>query len=396
MWIKRDLSNFWHQEALSVRVLAGPRQSGKSSFLINMSEADRIWISLDDLAVREQATSDPETLLNKQSSKFVIDEIQYAPQLFNAIKKKVDTWRLNDRKGDEPSFWVTGSNQIFVDQNIQESLAGRASYFNFSPFSLHELCASNQPTHPEVLFAKGGWPELYANNQLNPVDYLNDYITTVIEKDVVQAAGITKVREFLKAVRLLAGRTGQMLVVSNIAQDAGIKHPTLEGWISVLEKMRIVTLVPPFYPSRNDRLIRAPKIFFNDVGLATRLQGWSQMQPLLVSPAIGALFETLVFNEIQKSSALFGRDWEITYSRNKENDEIDFVIEGPNQKTLIVEAKWSSTEASQWTVPKKLEKIVGDVTTCVVSFQGGISARPNIKHISVLELQSFLKSVFQI
>lgn len=394
MWIKRDLLDFWKQETLSVRVLAGPRQSGKSSFLKHMAETDRIWLSLDDLATREQAIGDPETLLTTQSSKFIIDEIQYAPQLFNAIKKKVDGWRLNERKGPEPSFWVTGSNQIFVNQNIQESLAGRASYFNFSPFSVHELRAANQPTQPEVLFAKGGWPELYANPLLSPVDYLNDYITTVIEKDVVQAAGINKVREFLKAVRMLAGRTGQMLVVSNIAQDAGIKHPTLDGWISVLEKMRIVTLIPPFYPSRNNRLIRAPKLFFNDVGLAVRLQGWSQIQPLLVSPAVGAMFETLVFNEIQKSSALFGRDWDVTYSRNKENEEVDFIIEGPNQKKLIIEAKWSSTEASQWTVPKKIGAIVGDGPACVVSFQGGVSAQTTIQHISIRELQDFLKSVF--
>lgn len=359
-----------------------------------MCDGERAWISLDDLSTRELANADPELLLSKQNSKFVIDEIHYAPALFNAIKKRVDSWRLGERKGAEPSFWVTGSNQILVDKAVQESLAGRASYFRFYPFSVHELQSANFDVTPDIIFLKGGWPELYANGLLRPADYLNDYITTVIEKDIVQSAGIEKIREFTKSVRLLAGRTGQMLVVSNIAQDAGIKQPTLAGWISVLERMQVLSLVSPFYPSRNDRLIRAPKIYFNDVGLAVRLQGWSESQPLLVSPAIGALFETLVFNEIQKAGALFGRDWQVMYSRNKEGDEVDFVIEGSNGKKIVLEAKWLATEAIHWQVPPRLKKIIGDSPTYVVSYNGGPS-KTHAKHISFVELRDVLSSELQ-
>lgn len=206
---------------------------------------------MDDLATREFAEADPRLSLSRQTNAFVIDEVQLAPQLLPEVKRLVDEWRMSNGQSPEPSFWLTGSNQI---------LAGRASYFRFHPLSVAELKRAGLAVQAE-----------------NLMQFLSDYITTVIEKDVVLTAGIQKVREFTKTVRLLAGRSAQSLVVSNIAQDAGVKQPTIE-------RMQIVSLVEPYYNDANRRLLRSPKLVFQDVGLAVRLQGWTEMAPLLVSP----------------------------------------------------------------------------------------------------------------
>ena len=209
---------------------------------------------------------------------------------------------------------------------------------------------------------------------------------------MVLTAGIQKVREFTKTVRLLAGRTANMLVVSNIAQDAGVKHPTVNEWISVLERMQIVSTVEPFYNDATKRMLRTPKLFFNDVGLAARLQGWTEMAPLLVSPNVGALFETLVYSEILKTAAAGGYDWHVYYIRNKEKEEIDFFIHGGNQTRLILEVKWATHEAARWQIPRGLKPVVEDATAGVVSFFGGPSRQPGITHLSLCQVGDFLRA----
>ena len=299
---------------------------------------------------------------------------------------------MSDRSNPEPSFWLTGSNQIQIDRKLKESLAGRASYFKFHTLSVSELERAGLAIQPENLFLRGGWPQLHADSDLNPIPFLSDYITTVIEKDVVLTAGIQKVLEFIKAVRLLAGRSAQSLVVSNIAQDAGVKQPTVNEWISVLERMQIVSLVEPYYDDANRRLLRSPKLFFQDVGLAVRLQGWTEMAPLLVSPLVGPLFETLVYSELIKTAAAGGFDWQVYYIRNKEKEEVDFFIHGSNQSKLALEVKWASGEAAQWRVPRGLRSVVGDAKVAVVSFQGGPSRTQGVTHLSLTELGSFLRA----
>jgi predicted AAA+ superfamily ATPase len=217
-------------------------------------------------------------------------------------------------------------------------------------------------------------------------------VTAVIEKDVVLSAGIHKVREFLRTARLLAGRTAQLLVASNIAQDAGVKQPTVQEWISVLERMQILATVEPYSSSLSHRLLRTPKVYFLDVGLATRLQGWSEAAPLLVSPQVGGLFETLVYSEIRKIAAAHGRDWQINYLRNKEKDEVDFFLHGANATRLALEVKWAREEAAHWQAPARLLSLLDDAPQCVVSFLGGRSSHAHVQHVSLAELGSYLLS----
>lgn len=170
---------------------------------------------------------------------------------------------MSDRTGPEPSYWLTGSNQILLDRALKESLTGRAEYHRFYPLSIQELLGSQLNVAAENLFLRGGWPELHANPDLDPRRYLDEYITTVIERDIVLAAGIQKVREFMKVVRLLSGRTAQMLVMANLAQDSGVKQPTVADWISALDKMGVISLVEPYNASLSHRLLRTPKLFFS-------------------------------------------------------------------------------------------------------------------------------------
>lgn len=363
---------------------------GKSSFLHRHCQQGRTWIGLDDLNKRELAQRDPQLLLSSPNEQYVIDEVQLAPELLPELKLRVDRWKMSDRSAPEPSYWLTGSNNILLDRALKESLAGRASYFKLLPLSVAELSRAGLNTSPENLLSRGGWPELWAESNISPIQFLNDYITTVVEKDVVLAAGIQKVREFLRTVRLLSSRTGQMLVVSNLAQDSGVKQPTLQEWISVLERMQVLSLVEPYSSSLSKRLVRTPKLYFNDVGLATRLQGWSEMEPLLFSPQVGPMFETLVFSELLKVSASHGRDWQFFYLRNKEHDEVDFLIEGSNQKRLLLEVKWSSDEAANWQVPKRLMAVAADIPQAVVSFVGGRSFHAGVTHLSIRELSNFV------
>lgn len=375
---------------MPVRLVTGPRQSGKSTFLRRLCDERTAWLSLDDLHQRELAQTDPKLFLTRSETLVVLDEVQLAPQLLPEIKRRVDEWRMSDRSNPQPVYWLTGSNQVLLDRGLKESLAGRANYFRFSPLSLSELQQAGLDLSPACVFLKGGWPQLHAEPELSPVQYLNDYITTVVEKDIVSTAGIQKVREFLKAVRLLAARTGQVLVVSNLTQDSGVKQPTLHEWIGILERMQVLTLVEAYASSLSKRLVRTPKLYWNDVGLASRLQGWSEADPLLLSPQLGPLFETLVFNEIQKTASNHGKNWQVSYVRNKEKDEIDFFLEGANGTSLLLEAKWSSADAVSWRMPTRLKAMFEGVPQAVVSYLGGPAPTSDLRHLGLAQMGRYL------
>jgi predicted AAA+ superfamily ATPase len=168
---------------------------------------------------------------------------------------------------------------------------------------------------------------------------LDNYITSYVEKDIVLSAGIQKQADFLKMIRLLAGRTAQLLNTSEISKEVGVKVSTIRDWISLLEKMRIICLVQPFSSNLSSRLVKTPKIYFLDTGLACRLQGWSEMLPMMTSPQFGHLFKNLVFTEIYKTKINFGKSWQIYFWRSRDGEEIDFLIEKENQQKLFIESK---------------------------------------------------------
>lgn len=322
----------------TVRILLGPRQCGKTTLLNELK--DYKLISLDDLSLREFARKNPALFLDQFNGPIILDEAALAPELFFEIKKRVDESKraaLDNLSFKKFDYWITGSNQTLMSKNVQESMAGRAQHFHLNTLSLFE---TKEKSLEKIIFS-GGWPELYAYPETSPVNYLNDLISTFIEKDIVQAAGIEKKSAFTKTTQLLAGSVGEMINFSSLASAVGVESPTVQSWTLILEQNKIVKILPTFINNINKRLIKMPKIYFEDIALAIRLQGWSEFQPLISSPNYGHIIENIAYSEISRFITNEMIDAKIYYLRTKEKVEIDFLIELPNKKYITAEVKTS-------------------------------------------------------
>ena len=350
MWICRDLFNHLKQlrpqSVLPIKVLKGPRQAGKTSLLDHLG-SHRL-ILLDDLRTRMLAQENPSLFFDQFPGPLILDEATLSPEVFPELKKTVDEQRRKNRSQDSPitlDVWITGSNQTLLQKSVQESLAGRASFFQLNTLSIHELNRFNPDlVRLRTLLMKGGWPELYVNPSLSPVQYLNDFISTFIAKDIVSAAGIEKKAAFSKTLQLAAGRIGQLLGFSDIAKVAGVDLTTIQSWLGLLEQNGILRLVQPYFSNLNQRLIKSPKLYFEDVGLCARLQGWTEFDPLFVSPYLGGLIENLALIEMTRFFSNRGLSSEIFFLRSKEKVEIDFLIQLPNQQFIAAEVKTSPVD----------------------------------------------------
>lgn len=344
MWIKRDLLKFLQAskaQTLPIKILRGPRQVGKTS-LLNHLRTHKL-ILFDDLGIRTLAETNPALFFEQFTGPLILDEATLAPQIFPEIKKRVDSERrsyLENGKPIETDIWITESNQTLLQKAVRESLSGRANYYFLNTLSLHELNGTFQEELTlKTLFMRGGWPELYAFPNLNAIQYLNDFISTFIEKDIVTAAGIEKKTAFSKALQLASGRIGQLFNASDIAKNIGVDTTTVQAWIGLFEQNGILHILPPYYTNLNQRLIKTPKIYFEDVGLAVRLQGWSEFEPILLSPYFGHLFENLVLSEIARFFINRGEQPEIYFVRSKEQVEVDFLLQLSNQRFIAIEVK---------------------------------------------------------
>lgn len=356
MWIQRDISSFIQQNTDPIQIIRGPRQCGKSSLILHIDPEFK-ELSLDDPSLRELAQNDPELFLRQfNSQKLFIDEAQYAPALFPSLKRKADLFKRDPENRPQTILRLTGSNQILMDRNVKESLAGRASFFDMNTLSVAEILVARKSSIQDILYM-GGWPELHAKNVRDPKKFLDDYINSYVEKDIVLAAGIQKSREFLKFVKLLAGRVGGLLDFSSLGKDAGVDAKTIKEWISILERMHIIALVMPFSSNLSSRLVKSPKVYFIDTGLACRLQGWTSAEPILTSPQQGALFENLVFSEIFKLNLNYQLGWQIYHWRSRDGEEIDFLIQKDPNHFLFVEAKVSPIKVRDLSVFSEVKKI---------------------------------------
>lgn len=346
MFIQRDLAQQLIQTLTTLQVLLGPRQCGKSTLFASLASSQSQEVSFDDLKLRQLANQDPALFLSQFDYPLLLDEVQYVPNLFPEIKKRIDDQKRKalfnpSTANSAPGvmFRLTGSNQILMDNNIKESLAGRASYFYLNTLTVHEILKTLPHTPLKEILFKGGWPELYTQLHLSPVNYLNDYIRTYVEKDIALSAGVQKIGEFQVILGLLAARTGQMVDYSGIAKDSGVSSVTVKEWIGLLERADLIYLLQPYFSNLNKRLIKSPKFYFLDTGLATRLQGWSDYSPLFMSPQIGSLFETLVLAEIVKFIRNYQKDWQLFFWRTRDGEELDFVIKTSESSIHAFEAK---------------------------------------------------------
>jgi predicted AAA+ superfamily ATPase len=243
-----------------------------------------------------------------------------------------------------------------------------------------------------VAHEETGRPELYTNDALNVSTYLNDYIRTYIEQDIVIAAQISKKTEFHTVLGMLAARTGNLVNYSAIAKDSGVRSVTVKEWVSVLERTSLLYLLPPFETNLNKRLIKAPKLHVMDSGLAARLQGWMDYAPLMKSPQVGGLFESLVVSEVVKLVNNYGKDWRLSFWRTKDGEEVDLIIENERNSLLAIEAKLGIHGTKAETVPTSLVRSVSQIDHLVLVTAGGKKqwlSKQSIQ-VPIMELTDYL------
>jgi predicted AAA+ superfamily ATPase len=398
MYIKRDITTLLSHAKMPVQLVTGPRQCGKSTLLSHVGDAVFNEVSFDHLQFRALANRDPALFLEQFPPPILLDEVQYVPALFSEIKQHIDQLkkqRLKDGKPLTTLYRMTGSNQLLMDKNVKESLAGRASYFYLNTLTVHEIQEALASTTLRSILFQGGWPELYIDTSLSPVQYLNDYIRSYIEKDIVLSAGIQKQEAFYTVLGLLAARTGMLLDYGNIAKDSGIQAITVKEWISILQRTALVHCLKPYASNLNKRLTKAPKLYFLDTGLATRLQGWQDPVPLITSPQAGALFETLVFAEIFKFIQNYGKDWQLYFWRTKEGEEIDFLIVTQTNQVIALDAKMSMQNVQPIKLPASFKKLFPQTENIILVTYGGTKIRLSKEClvVPITQLHEFLLEI---
>ena len=317
--IKRHIEPKLRQWALQYPVITvtGPRQSGKTT-LCRAVFNKKPYLSLEDIDTREFAKADPRGFLAEIPEGAVLDEIQYAPDLVSYIQTAVDETPAPGK------FILTGSRQFEMMEKVSQSLAGRTAVARLLPFSFGELYERTDVlTVDQVLYA-GFYPRIHDQN-LNPSEALSFYVSTYIERDVRQILAVTDIDRFETFLQLCAGRTGQLLNMQSIGNECGVTHNTVKSWLSVLQASGIIKLLRPWHANINKRLVKSPKLYFLDTGLACFLLGIRKPEHLQGHPLRGALFETFVVGEAYKQHDNAGLPEHLWFCRDSNENEVDLL-----------------------------------------------------------------------
>ena len=335
--IPRDAENTLRGLAKGYPVLAitGPRQSGKTTLARAIFDAHP-YVTLENPAQREFAAADPQGFLNKYADGAVIDEVQRCPDLFAWLQGVVDQ---QQRPGH---FVLTGSQQFGLLSGITQSLAGRVALLSLLPFTSGELMRVGLlPASLDDALMTGSYPPIF-DRQLDPGIWYGNYVQTYLERDVRQLINVRDLGQFQRFLRLCAGRTAQLLNLSALGDEAGVSHNTVRDWISVLEASYIIHRLPPHHRNFNKRLVKTPKLYFLDTGLAAWLLGIESAQQLNTHPLRGALFETWVVAEYLKLRLNTARPSNLSFWRDRSGHEVDLLIEQGGE-LLPVEVKSGAT-----------------------------------------------------
>ncbi len=302
-----------------VVAVTGPRQSGKTT-LARAVFADKPYVSLEDPIERAFAMEDPRGFLARFEKGAVFDEAQRWPDLFSYLQGMVDTERAPGR------FVLTGSQQFGLLAGVTQSLAGRVGLTRLLPLTFDEMPASSQQLTIDSMLLLGGYPLLHSQ-PIMASDWFASYVATYIERDVRQVLNVQDMGAFQRFLRLCAGRSGQLLNLSTLAGEAGISHSTARAWLSVLESSDLVFLLPPYHRNFGKRLVKTPKLYFLDSGLACWLLGVRSPEVLALHPSRGALFETWVVAEFVKGRFNLGVPADLYFWRDNNGLEADLVFE---------------------------------------------------------------------
>lgn len=340
--IKREIEKKIKEltESRKIILITGARQVGKSTLVKELCEKDRTYITLDDLNIRQLAQEDPKLFLQNYKGKLIIDEVQYAPNLFPYLKIEADN---SDEKG---KYWLTGSQKFELMKNVSESLAGRISILELSSLSFAEKKGFQSqlfnPTKIEKrhnldydeIFThifQGGMPE-YVVDDIDRNTFFEDYIKTYLERDIRQLSQVGDLIRFKRFLNAVAARNGEVLNYNSLSEDADIDATTAKRWLSILEASDIIYLLQPYFSKNLNRVTKSPKIVFLDTGLCAYLCGWNTKEALLNSSTSGHYLETFVISELLKNKRNNKSDlnYDIYYYRDRDKKEIDLIIELDN------------------------------------------------------------------
>lgn len=363
MEFERHIIKTAEEAATTFRAMAvcGPRQVGKTWLLKRLAAklGGYETVSLDDEALLVQARNDPKLFLDLHPAPLVIDEIQSAPELFSALKMRLDA---SDARGQ---YLMTGSQQFKMMKGAKESLAGRVGILRLAGLSKAEIEGRplSAPFLPSLdvnrfgnaggwdihtvyeAVVKGGYPECHAVPNINVRRYFSSYIETYIERDIREMVDVANIAQFQTFMRVCAARTGQLLNYADLARDAAISVPTARTWLSMLETSGVVYILHPYYGNLIKRAVKTPKLYFTDTGLCSHLLGITTAKAAIDSPLSGALLETYVVMEIMKSHWYSGSDAKFWFFRDAEKHEIDLLIEDGGRLYPVEIKRASSVKA---------------------------------------------------
>lgn len=386
-------------KSFPVVLVTGPRQVGKTTLLEMCAAENMKYVSLDDLDVRSLAQNDPGLFTQTYTPPLIIDEIQYAPQLFSYIKIAVDREKKNGM------FWLTGSQKFHLMKGITESLAGRVAVLDLLGLSNAEInhtAEKSKPFLPDVGIeqTKGisltdayrkiwfcSFPRVIDNPDVRDIFY-RSYIQTYIQRDVKDILNITDEITFHKFLGAIAARTGQLLNYADVARDVAIDNKTVKAWLSVLEASGLVYLLYPYHTNVTKRIIKTPKIYFLDTGLCSYLTKWTTPEALEAGAMSGAIFETYVVAEILKSYWHNGQEANLYFYRDTDQKEVDLLIES-NNTLFPIEIKKTATPSKtavrSFDVLDKLNKQIGHGAVICLT-EKNIPISGNVTAISVANI----------
>ena len=344
------LTSLFHQYPFVT--VTGPRQSGKTT-LCRAAFPDLEYANLEAPDLREFAETDPRGFLSQFSSGAILDEIQRVPALLSYLQV------LADESGHNGLFVLTGSEQFQLSDAISQSLAGRTALLRLLPLSLAERERAGASNSVDDIIFSGFYPRI-VDQMLNPRQALADYFETYVERDVRRLGEIRNLASFRRFVRLCAGRVGQLINLTSLGSDVGVSHTTAREWLTVLETSYIVFQLPPFHANMRKRLIRSPKLYFYDVGLASYLIGIEHVDQVATHPLRGSLFENAVVAEALKHRFNRGRRFNLSFFRDAQGLECDLLYETV-RGVAAIEAKSGSTIASDYFT--SLNRVAGLIPT---------------------------------
>lgn len=360
-----------------VVLITGPRQSGKTT-LARYAFPDYSYVSLENLDTADRAREDPRGFLAQYHLRVIFDEIQRLPSLLSYLQQIVDE---HPQPG---SFIITGSQQFNLMAAATQSLAGRIGRLELLPFSTGEIYSYNPSllTDSTTSIRRGWYPPII-DRSLDADLWYENYIATYLERDVRQIDNIRDLLTFRRFLSLCAGRTAQLVNLSELAGECGVSHNTIKAWLSVLEASYLVKLVQPYYRNFNKRIVKTPKLYFLDTGLAARLLGIRTDDQLANHPLRGALFETYVFGELLKKRMNGQAQWEIYFWRDHGGTEVDFILETDGTLTAV-EVKSGATFHPDFTTNlSRFAGFAGSDLTHAALIYGGMEAF-TFKDVSVV------------